>query len=136
MTLRTGGFATVTASARVTVQEKPKFFTNSRTELFGNYGSEIRLPCDVEGIPKPNITWYRNAEVITDQFEKRCSFLFNYRNFIIILNIFCFLRYFIEQDNALLIKTLHMSDNGMFQCFARNEAGESSVSFWLRVKSK
>lgn len=74
VTLRTGGFPTVTAAANVVVQEKPKFFTNTRTEIFGDYGSPFKLLCDVDGIPKPNITWYRNAEVIDEMFEKRLVF--------------------------------------------------------------
>lgn len=71
VTLRTGGFPTVKAAASVVVHEKPKFFTNSRTELFGDYGGQIKLPCVVDGIPKPNITWYKNAEVINDAADKR-----------------------------------------------------------------
>lgn len=74
VTLRTGGFPTVTAMANVVVQEKPKFFTNSRTEILGDYGSQVKLPCDVEGIPKPNITWYKNAESIDEAVEKRYVF--------------------------------------------------------------
>lgn len=114
VSLRTGGFPKVTAAAEVVVLEKPKFFANARTEVFGDYGAQLRLPCDVDGIPKPNITWYKNAVVI-DETDKRFA---------------------VEEDNSLLIKKLLMGDNGMFQCFAKNEAGESSIAVWLRVKSK
>lgn len=41
-----------------------------------------------------------------------------------------------EEDNSLVIKRLTILDMGMFQCFARNEAGESSMSTWLKVKSE
>lgn len=114
VSLRTGGFPKVVASAGVVVLEKPKFFSNTRTEVFGDYGSQLHLPCDVDGIPKPNITWYKNAIKI-DENDKRFA---------------------IEEDNSLVIKKLLMGDNGMFQCFAKNEAGESSIAVWLRVKSK
>lgn len=60
--LRSGGFPTARASAIVDVLEKPRFFSNAKPETLSDYSSSINLPCDVLGIPKPNITWYRNAE--------------------------------------------------------------------------
>ncbi|XP_074029858.1 sidekick cell adhesion molecule isoform X2 [Leptinotarsa decemlineata] len=111
--LRSGGFPTVKASAQIEVLEKPRFFTNSKPETLGDYANSISLPCDVLGIPKPNITWYKNSEEI-DLADKR---------------------YVLQEDNSLLIKKLLISDNGMYQCFARNEAGESSLSTWLKVKT-
>ncbi|VEN62531.1 unnamed protein product, partial [Callosobruchus maculatus] len=74
----------------------------------------MNLPCDVLGIPKPNVTWYRNGEEL-DLSEKRLQ---------------------LQEDNSLLIKKLLISDSGMYQCFARNEAGESSLSTWLKVKKR
>lgn len=68
--LKSGGFPTVAASAQVTVLEKPRFFSNAKPETLGDYGSPVSLPCDVLGIPKPNVTWYRNAEEL-DLSNKR-----------------------------------------------------------------
>lgn len=68
--LKSGGFPTVKAAAEVKVLEKPRFFSIAKPETLGNYGSAISLPCDVIGIPKPNVTWYRNAEEI-DLTDKR-----------------------------------------------------------------
>lgn len=115
MELRTGEFPPVTATAEVVVQEKPVFVSSGRSEILGDYGSPITLPCDVVGIPQPNVTWYKNTELIDETVDSR---------------------YEIEEDNSLLIKKLLMSDMGMFQCFARNIAGENSISTWLKVKSK
>ncbi|KAK9695167.1 Immunoglobulin I-set domain [Popillia japonica] len=114
LSLRSGGYPTVTASANVVVQEKPQFVSHTKTETLGDYGSQIILPCDVVGIPKPNISWYKNAVNIEELNESR---------------------YEIEEDNSLLIKRLKLPDMGMFQCFARNDAGESSMSTWLKVKT-
>ncbi|KAG5875405.1 hypothetical protein JTB14_028475, partial [Gonioctena quinquepunctata] len=111
--LRSGGFPTARASAQIEVLEKPTFFTNSKPETLGDYLNSISLPCDVLGIPKPNITWYKNSDEL-DLADKR---------------------YLVQEDNSLLIKKLLISDNGMYQCFARNEAGESSLSTWLKVKT-
>lgn len=71
VSLISGEFSTVVASAQVLVQEKPKFVSNSKTETLGDYGSQINLPCDVVGIPPPNITWYKDAEIIDFDNDKR-----------------------------------------------------------------
>uniref|UniRef100_A0A6P7F6S0 Protein sidekick n=1 Tax=Diabrotica virgifera virgifera TaxID=50390 RepID=A0A6P7F6S0_DIAVI len=110
--LRSGGFPTAVASAQIEVLEKPRFLNVAKPETLGEYASSLSLPCDVLGIPKPNVTWYRNSEEL-DLSDKR---------------------YEVQEDNSLLIKKLLISDNGMYQCFARNEAGESSLSSWLKVK--
>lgn len=60
--LRSGGFPTVKASAQVMVLEKPWFVSHIKPDTLGNYGAQITLSCDVDGIPKPNVTWYRNNE--------------------------------------------------------------------------
>lgn len=114
VSLRSGGFPTVQAVAAVRVLERPRFVSNTRPELLADYGSKVTLPCDVVGIPTPNVTWYRNAVNVADLEEHR---------------------YKIEEDNSLVIKRLSISDMGMFQCFARNDAGESFMSTWLKVKT-
>ncbi|XP_056641389.1 protein sidekick isoform X2 [Diorhabda sublineata] len=111
--LKSGGFPTVAASANVEVLEKPRFLSSAKPETLGEYSASLSLPCDVLGIPKPNITWYKNSEEL-DLSDKR---------------------YEVQEDNSLLIKKLLINDNGMYQCFARNEAGESSLSSWLKVKT-
>ncbi|XP_017777837.1 PREDICTED: protein sidekick-like, partial [Nicrophorus vespilloides] len=114
VSLKTGGFPPVKAAANVRVLERPRFVSNTRTESLGEYGTQISLPCDVVGIPKPNITWYRNTvniETLNDT------------------------RYQIEEDNSLFIRKLSIQDMGMYQCFARNQAGESYMSTWLKVKT-
>ncbi|KAF5272120.1 hypothetical protein FQA39_LY01202 [Lamprigera yunnana] len=114
VSLKTGGFPTVKAMATVTVQEKPKFISDTKTETLGDYGSRINLICDAVGIPNPNVTWYKNGIEISNMETHR---------------------YVIEEDNSLVIKRLIMEDMGMFQCFAHNDAGESSISTWLKVKT-
>lgn len=68
--LRSERFDTVTAKAKVEVLEKPRFVSATRAETLGEYGTPISLPCDVVGIPKPNVTWYKNSEEI-DFSDKR-----------------------------------------------------------------
>lgn len=71
LSLRSGGYPTVKASANVVVQEKPTFVSHAKTETLGDYGSQIILPCDVVGIPKPNVSWYKNAVNVEELDENR-----------------------------------------------------------------
>lgn len=64
VSLRTEKFSPIVKTAQVLVLEKPRFVTATRSETLGEYGGVISLPCDVVGIPKPNVTWYRNSEEI------------------------------------------------------------------------
>lgn len=112
--LRSGGFPTATATASVIVMEPPSFFSPMRAETLGDYGTKLLLPCDVLGEPPPNITWFRNAVPLDLAGD----------------------RYTVRDDNSLLIRKLSMDDSAMFQCLARNGAGDKSSYTWLKVKSK
>ncbi|XP_020295533.1 protein sidekick isoform X2 [Pseudomyrmex gracilis] len=113
--LRSGGYPTVNASAKVVVYEKPTFITELKRETLSDYGSTVTLPCDVNGVPPPTISWFRNAEPVDN-----------------LLGI----RYIMEEDGSLTIKKLTMDDSGMFQCLASNEAGEASSYTWLKAKKE
>lgn len=67
--LRSGGYQTVTATARVQIIEPPMFFTAMRAETFGDFGGQVMLPCDVVGDPTPQVQWFRNAEPIEAQLQ-------------------------------------------------------------------
>lgn len=112
--LRSGGFPTVNASANIVVLEKPSFASLMRPETLGEYGSTISLPCEVLGVPSPNIVWFRNAERVESVPGNKYS---------------------VDEDGSLIIKKLSMEDSGMFQCLAANEAGEDSGYTWLKVKT-
>ncbi|XP_073831579.1 sidekick cell adhesion molecule isoform X12 [Musca autumnalis] len=111
--LRSGGYQTLVAKAKIEILEPPIFFTPMRQETFGDLGVLVSLPCDVVGDPQPSVTWFRNAEPIDLNNEK----------------------YSIAEDNALHIKKLELEDSAMYQCLAVNEAGEKSAYTWLRVKT-
>ncbi|XP_034188407.2 sidekick cell adhesion molecule isoform X3 [Osmia lignaria lignaria] len=112
--LRSGGYPTVNASAKVVVYEKPAFITELKRETLSDYGSTVTLPCDAVGVPPPNISWFRNAEPVDHLLGSR---------------------YAMEEDGSLTIKKLTMDDSGMFQCLAANEAGEASSYTWLKAKT-
>jgi protein sidekick len=127
--LRTGGFATVTASAMVTVYEKPAFSTNLKPETFGEFGSNVVLECDVQGLPLPSITWYKDSKKIatvgSDAANNDDADVYDGEG-----------RYRVEVDRSLVINNLRMEDMGIYQCIASNEAGETSIYTWLKIKSK
>ncbi|XP_072943917.1 protein sidekick isoform X2 [Epargyreus clarus] len=126
--LKTGGFATVTASASVTVFEKPVMLSNFKFETYGEFGTSITLECNVQGIPIPGITWYKDARKIAsvgaDAGEPDNADVDDGGG-----------RYRVELDRSLVINNLKMEDMGIYQCIASNEAGESSVYTWLKIKT-
>lgn len=126
--LKSGGFATVTASASVTVFEKPVMVTSLKSETFGEFGSTIVLECNVQGIPMPGITWYKDAKKIAsvgaDTEESDNADVDDGGG-----------RYRVEVDRSLVISNLKMEDMGIYQCIASNDAGESSIYTWLKIKS-
>lgn len=67
------------------------------------------------GVPPPSISWYKDAAVV--EVEK----LSRFRQ---------------RGDGGLQISGLVPDDTGMFQCFARNAAGEVQTSTYLAVTSK
>ncbi|XP_050344863.1 protein sidekick isoform X1 [Nymphalis io] len=126
--LKSGGFATVTASASVTVFEKPVMLSSIKSETFGEFGSTIVLECNVNGIPMPGITWYKDARKIAsvgaDAEESDNADVDDGGG-----------RYRVEVDRSLVISNLKMEDMGIYQCIASNDAGESSIYTWLKIKT-
>ena len=105
-------------------------------EIVGEFGREITIPCDVHGVPKPNITWFRNGIPLSEtpnlRFSvgsvsdvKRTTKETNIRG-----------RKGKASNNDLQINFLRLEDSGMFQCSASNAAGDNVGYTWLRVKSK
>ena len=46
-----------------------------------------------------------------------------------------FPRYILHDNGTLTVSRLDLDHAGVYQCFIRNEAGETSKSTWLRVNS-
>ena len=105
-------------------------------ETVGEFGREITIPCNVHGVPKPNVTWYRNGKPLSEtpnlrfsvgssgdlkQSSKKTSAQGRRRKI---------------SNNDLQINFLRLEDSGMFQCSASNAAGDLVGYTWLRVKSK
>lgn len=113
--LKSGGYDSVTKSCEVKVQEPPSFYQPLKPEMTGDFGSSLKLLCEVVGEPVPQISWYKNANLLKPEDTNR---------------------YLINEDNSLVIKKLDLDDAAMFQCLAKNEAGEKSSYTWVKVKSE
>jgi len=85
-----------------------------RVDTLAEFGSQQILPCEVSGVPPPNVTWYRDTTALPTTGNQ----------------------YTLQEDRALIIRKLGIEDTGMFQCVASNAAGEDSQYTWLKVKSK
>ena len=110
-------------------------------ETVGEFGREITIPCNVHGVPPPNVTWFRNGKPLSETPNLRFTVGSSGSS---------------EQlkklkgketskdqgqkskisSNDLKINFLRLEDSGMFQCSASNPAGDLVGYTWLRVKSK
>ncbi|XP_055618473.1 protogenin [Toxorhynchites rutilus septentrionalis] len=95
----------------VTVLVSPMFL-NNMTSYTSSVVASVSFNCSVSGNPKPKLTWYKNGREIKN------SYIIHY-NYPI-----------------LRINTIDPEDEGLYQCIAKNEAGEASVSMYLSIRDK
>lgn len=75
---------------------------------------DIKIPCEVTGNPQPKITWHKNGDVIDEiKFE-----------------------HIKVGDDGITIMEALESDEGIYQCFAKNDGGEVKASAQLTIKRK
>ncbi|KAM9296045.1 protein sidekick-2 [Gastrophryne carolinensis] len=113
-TLRSSSTPPVTAGAFLTVLEPPQFVKEPERHLTAEMEKLVDIPCQAKGVPLPSISWYKDAALIDVRRDTR---------------------YRIVSGGSLRISGLVPEDTGMFQCFARNSAGEVQTSTYLAVTS-
>ncbi|XP_035707340.1 protein sidekick isoform X3 [Folsomia candida] len=113
--LRNSIYPIQSASARVSIIEKPYFVQLMPTEVYGEFGKETVMHCSVGGVPKPNITWYKDTSFINGVDQPGYSVD--------------------PETGSLTVHFLRAQDSGMYQCFANSVAGEANGYSWLRVKN-
>ncbi|XP_067083733.1 hemicentin-1 [Osmerus mordax] len=126
-TLQDAGLYTCTASSAVgytsremqlSVNTKPKIMGVSghgnTVNMAAEVGSEVVLPCEVQGSPSPLITWTRDGQPIppvTAWFSVLAS-------------------------GSLKISDVRLSDSKRYTCSAANPAGNVSLSYNLNIQAK
>uniref|UniRef100_G3TZH8 Sidekick cell adhesion molecule 2 n=1 Tax=Loxodonta africana TaxID=9785 RepID=G3TZH8_LOXAF len=112
--LRSSSVPAVVRGAYLSVLEPPQFVKEPERHITAEMEKVVDIPCRAKGVPPPSITWYKDAAVVE---VERLS------------------RFRLHGDGGLQISGLLPDDTGMFQCFARNAAGEVQTSTYLAVTS-
>uniref|UniRef100_A0A667IJN4 Sidekick cell adhesion molecule 2 n=1 Tax=Lynx canadensis TaxID=61383 RepID=A0A667IJN4_LYNCA len=112
--LRSSSIPSVVRGAYLSVLEPPQFVKEPDRHITAEMEKVMDIPCRAKGVPPPSIIWYKDAAVVEvgrlNRFRQR-------------------------GDGGLQISGLVPDDTGMFQCFARNAAGEVQTSTYLAVTS-
>ncbi|NXN87915.1 SDK2 protein, partial [Bombycilla garrulus] len=112
--LRSSSVPAVTAGAFLSVLEPPQFVREPERHITAEMEKVVAIPCQAKGVPAPEMAWYKDAALL--QLEKLSRFQ-------------------LLEDGSLQISGLLPDDTGMFQCFARNAAGEVQTTTYLAVTS-
>ncbi|XP_033896317.3 protein sidekick-2-like isoform X3 [Acipenser ruthenus] len=112
--LRSSSVPSVSAGAYLHVLEPPQFVKEPERHITAEMEKVVDIPCQARGVPKPEILWFKDAVPISS------------------LKI---PRYRVLPGGTLQVNGLLPDDTGMFQCFARNQAGEVQTNTYLAVTS-
>ncbi|MEQ2186513.1 Protein sidekick-2, partial [Goodea atripinnis] len=112
--LRSSSVPSVSAGAYLHVFEPPQFIKEPERHITAEMEKVVDIPCQARGVPQPEIVWYKDALPI-DPVKMP--------------------RYRVLMGGSLQVNGLLPDDTGMFQCFARNSAGEVQTNTYLAVTS-
>ncbi|NXA48598.1 SDK2 protein, partial [Nothocercus julius] len=112
--LRSSSVPAVAAGAFLSVLEPPQFVREPERHITAEMEKVVAIPCQAKGVPPPDVAWYKDAALLPLEQLSRFQLL---------------------PDGSLRISGLLPHDTGMFQCFARNAAGEVQATTYLAVTS-
>uniref|UniRef100_A0AAX7UJY2 Sidekick cell adhesion molecule 2a n=1 Tax=Astatotilapia calliptera TaxID=8154 RepID=A0AAX7UJY2_ASTCA len=112
--LRSSSVPSVTQSLFFFGTEYPLFVKEPPSHISAEMEKVVDIPCQARGTPQPEIVWYKDAVPISPVKIPR---------------------YRVLVGGSLQINGLLPDDTGMFQCFARNLAGEIQTNTYLAVTS-
>ncbi|XP_064179466.1 protein sidekick-2 [Anguilla rostrata] len=112
--LRSSSVPSVSAGAYLHVLEPPQFVKEPERHITAEMEKVVDIPCQARGVPQPDIVWYKDAAPISPVKTPR---------------------YRVLVGGSLQVNGLLPDDTGMFQCFARNLAGEVQTNTYLAVTS-
>uniref|UniRef100_A0A8C5N9E1 Sidekick cell adhesion molecule 2b n=1 Tax=Gouania willdenowi TaxID=441366 RepID=A0A8C5N9E1_GOUWI len=109
--LRSSSVPSVSAGAYL---HPPQFIKEPERHITAEMEKVVDIPCQARGVPQPDIVWYKDALPIDPVKTPR---------------------YRVLTGGSLQVNGLLPDDTGMFQCFARNFAGEVQTNTYLAVTS-
>ncbi|XP_068769931.1 protein sidekick-2 isoform X2 [Struthio camelus] len=112
--LRSSSVPAVAEGAYLSVLEPPQFVKEPERHITAEMEKVVAIPCQAKGVPPPDMAWYKDAALVPVEKLSRFQLL---------------------ADGSLQISGLVPDDTGMFQCFARNAAGEVQTTTYLAVTS-
>ncbi|XP_068511039.1 protein sidekick-2 isoform X2 [Anas acuta] len=112
--LRSSSVPAVAEGAYLSVLEPPQFIKEPERHITAEMEKVVAIPCQAKGVPPPEMAWYKDASLLRPEQLPRFQLL---------------------ADGSLQISGLLPDDTGMFQCFARNAAGEVQTTTYLAVTS-
>ncbi|KAM6964645.1 protein sidekick-2 isoform 1-T1 [Tautogolabrus adspersus] len=112
--LRSSSVPSVSRGAYLHVLEPPQFIKEPDKHITAEMEKVVDIPCQARGVPQPDIVWYKDALPVDPVKTPR---------------------YRVLVGGSLQVNGLLPDDTGMFQCFARNLAGEVQTNTYLAVTS-
>ncbi|XP_043945033.1 protein sidekick-1 [Protopterus annectens] len=100
------------AKVFLSITESPYFTVEPVRRIVGEVDKDVDITCQAMGVPFPTLEWYKNAVSVSRLQNPR---------------------YNMTAGGGLHIHKLHPDDSGLFQCFARNAAGEIQSYTFLDV---
>ncbi|XP_048349553.1 protein sidekick-1 isoform X2 [Sphaerodactylus townsendi] len=91
------------AKAFLSILEPPYFTAEPESRIVAEVEKTVEILCQVMGVPLPSLVWYKDAVPVLRLLNPRYKTLAN---------------------GSLQIQQLQPDDSGIFQCVAKNEAGE------------
>ncbi|KAE8300407.1 Protein sidekick-1 [Larimichthys crocea] len=104
----------VEARAHLTVMEPPSLTAQPKRKIFADLDRNVDIPCLATGVPQPRIEWFKDAVPLSKLANPR---------------------YKVTAATGLTVRRVQPGDGGIFQCLARNAAGETQAHTQLLVSS-
>ncbi|CAJ1053978.1 protein sidekick-1-like isoform X2 [Xyrichtys novacula] len=104
----------VEAQVQLTVIEPPSLTAQPKRRIVADLDRNVDIPCQAIGVPQPRIEWFKDAVPLSKLANPR---------------------YKISAANGLTVRRVQPGDGGVFQCIARNAAGETHAYSQLLVSS-
>uniref|UniRef100_W4VR48 Putative neural cell adhesion molecule l1 n=1 Tax=Corethrella appendiculata TaxID=1370023 RepID=W4VR48_9DIPT len=90
----------------------PPIFLQEFKSITSSVVATVSYNCSVSGSPPPHVAWYKNGREIKNTFVTHYEY------------------------PTLKIHSIDPEDEGLYQCFARNEVAEISTSHYLSIRNK